>query len=71
MTETIGKRALEIARINSLKPMAVCVLDARGQTLFFQMEDGNPLFVRLQPVCAYALTRHAKTSANPLREARP
>jgi uncharacterized protein GlcG (DUF336 family) len=42
--EAIGKRVLEIARVNSLKPMAVCVVDSRGQTLYFQMEDGNPLF---------------------------
>lgn len=42
--ETIAKRALEVAKINKLNPMAVCVLNAAGQTLFFKMEDGNPLF---------------------------
>jgi uncharacterized protein GlcG (DUF336 family) len=42
--KAIGTRALEIARINALKPMAVAVLDSRGQLLFFRMEDGNPLF---------------------------
>jgi uncharacterized protein GlcG (DUF336 family) len=42
--ETIGKRAIEVARTNKLNPMAVCVLNAAGQTLYFKMEDGNPLF---------------------------
>ena len=42
--EVIGKRALEVARANKLNPMAVCVLNAAGQTLYFKMEDGNPLF---------------------------
>jgi uncharacterized protein GlcG (DUF336 family) len=41
--EVIGKRVLEIARMNKLNPMAVCVLNEKAQTLFFQMEDGNPL----------------------------
>jgi len=42
--ELIGKRAMEVARANKLNPMAVCVLNAAGQTLYFKMEDGNPLF---------------------------
>ena len=41
--EVIGKRALEVARLNSLNPMAVAVFNAAGQCLFFKMEDGNPL----------------------------
>jgi uncharacterized protein GlcG (DUF336 family) len=42
--ETIGRRAMEVARANKLNPMAVCVLNAAGQCLYFKMEDGNPLF---------------------------
>ena len=41
--EKIGKRVLELARGNGLNPMAVAVLSASGQLLFFRMEDGNPL----------------------------
>ncbi|KAH9258314.1 hypothetical protein BASA81_003363 [Batrachochytrium salamandrivorans] len=42
--ERIGQRAIQVARKNNLAPMAVCVLNAAGQTLYFKMEDGNPLF---------------------------
>lgn len=42
--ELIGQTAIKVARKNNLAPMAVCVLNAAGQTLYFKMEDGNPLF---------------------------
>ena len=42
--EQIGKRALEVARLNKLNPMAVCIINSAGQTLYFKMEDHNPLF---------------------------
>lgn len=41
--ETIGKRALEVARKNKLNPMAVCVLNGAGQCLYSKMELPNPL----------------------------
>ena len=41
--ETIGKRAIEVARVNKLAPMCVVVLDAAGRCLYLRQEDGNPL----------------------------
>ena len=41
--ETIAKRAMEVARKNNLNPMAVCVLNSAGQTLFSKMELPNVL----------------------------
>ena len=41
--EKMGKRVLEVARLNQLNPMAVAVLNSAAQLVYFHMEDGNPL----------------------------
>jgi len=41
---TIVTRAIEVARINKLKPIAVIVLDAGGNMVAFQKEDNTSLF---------------------------
>ena len=41
--QTIVARALEHARANTFKPLAVVVLDARGALVAASVEDGNSL----------------------------
>mmetsp|Transcript_20746 Transcript_20746/g.34269 ORF Transcript_20746/g.34269 Transcript_20746/m.34269 type:complete len:153 (+) Transcript_20746:56-514(+) len=42
--EDICSRALEVGRLNNLKPLTIAVLDAGGHLICFKKEDGASLF---------------------------